>query len=142
MLLIDVNLLVYASSTESPQHPRASRWLREQLERSRRIGIPWESAIGFVRVVSNPRLFARPASVSAAWTVAHAWLEHPNVWIPLPTDAHLEFVTDLMRPELGANDIHDVHLAALAISHGLKLATHDHGFGRFEGLRWFDPIAS
>ena len=24
--------------------------------------------------------------------------------------------------------------------HGLRLATHDHGFARFDGLRWFDPI--
>jgi predicted nucleic acid-binding protein len=34
----------------------------------------------------------------------------------------------------------DVEIAALAIEHGLVLATHDHGFGRFKALRWLDPL--
>jgi hypothetical protein len=31
-------------------------------------------------------------------------------------------------------------IAALAIEHGLVLATHDHGFRRFTQLRVFDPL--
>jgi len=31
-------------------------------------------------------------------------------------------------------------LAVLAIEHGLVLASHDHGFRRFAGLRTIDPI--
>jgi predicted nucleic acid-binding protein len=51
-----------------------------------------------------------------------------------------------MRELLGdgswvANDVPDAHLAALAISHGLRLASHDSGFGRLAALRWFDPLS-
>ena len=35
----------------------------------------------------------------------------------------------------------DVELAALAIEHGLVLASHDSGFRRFDGLRTVDPLA-
>ena len=32
-------------------------------------------------------------------------------------------------------------VAALAIERGPTLATHDHGFARFGGLRWTDPLS-
>jgi predicted nucleic acid-binding protein len=35
----------------------------------------------------------------------------------------------------------DAHLAALAIEYGRTLQTTDRGFGRFEGLRWENPLA-
>lgn len=38
---------------------------------------------------------------------------------------------------LVANDVPDARLAALAVEHGLRLATTDHGFPRLE---WFDPL--
>ena len=41
---------------------------------------------------------------------------------------------------VSSNDVPDVYHAALAIERGLTLATHDHGFARFAGLRWTDPL--
>jgi uncharacterized protein len=35
----------------------------------------------------------------------------------------------------------NAHLAALAITHGATLASSDHDFARFAGLRWLDPLA-
>lgn len=34
----------------------------------------------------------------------------------------------------------DAWLAALALSHGCRLATADRGFARFEDLDWFVPV--
>jgi len=34
----------------------------------------------------------------------------------------------------------DAWLAALALSHGCRMATADRGFARFEGLDWFVPV--
>jgi toxin-antitoxin system PIN domain toxin len=141
MILIDVNLLVYASATESPQHKRSRSWLERELRSGEPVGIPWESLNGFVRIVCQRRFFERPATLSDAWDRVRAWLDHPNVWIPSPTESHMNYVGELIESGHRGNDIHDIHLAALAISHGLRLATHDHGFARFEGLRWFDPLS-
>jgi len=33
-----------------------------------------------------------------------------------------------------------LEIAALAIEHGLVLASHDHGFRRFSGLRFVDAL--
>jgi predicted nucleic acid-binding protein len=35
----------------------------------------------------------------------------------------------------------DVEIAALAIEHGLILASRDHGVRRFSRLRFLDPLA-
>ena len=43
-------------------------------------------------------------------------------------------------PGLRSEDVPDIELAALAIEHGLVLASHDSGFRRFSGLRTVDPI--
>lgn len=36
----------------------------------------------------------------------------------------------------------DVHLAALAIEHGLTLCSADGGFARYPKLRWINPLAA
>ena len=143
MILVDANLLVYAFAASMPEHERTRTWLDEQLASGRQVGLPWESLNAFVRLVSNPRVFTKPASTMAAWGQVERWIGHPGVWIPVPTPHHAAVVEELIgQNDIAANDIPDVHLAALAISHGLRLASHDAGFGRYPGLRWFDPLAS
>jgi predicted nucleic acid-binding protein len=48
----------------------------------------------------------------------------------------------LARSSAGGNLVPDVHLAALAIEHGLTLVTSDAGFARFPGLAWQHPLAA
>jgi predicted nucleic acid-binding protein len=40
------------------------------------------------------------------------------------------------------NLVPDAYLAALAVSHGCRLATSDRGFARFPGLDFFDPVTA
>lgn len=39
-MIVDANLLLYASDTDSPFHPRAYHWLVAQPEGDRRLGVP------------------------------------------------------------------------------------------------------
>jgi predicted nucleic acid-binding protein len=48
----------------------------------------------------------------------------------------------IQRYDLRGNLISDAHLAALAIEHGLTLASADTDFARFKELRWVDPVTS
>ena len=67
MILVDVNLLVYAHVGSFAQHAAAREWLDERINGAAPVGLPWPSLLGFVRLVSNPRIFDRPSSVGAAW---------------------------------------------------------------------------
>ena len=75
------------------------------------------------------------------WATAAAFLEHPTVRLVAPGAGHAAIAAELAStPGLRSEDVPDVELAALAIEHGLVLASHDHGFRRFSGLRVIDPL--
>ena len=142
MILVDANLLVYAQVSALPQHEPARAWLDERLAGVPPVGLPWESLLGFVRIVSNPRIFQRPLSVASGWAQVQSWLGCAPVWIPEPTERHAEVLGGLLRvPGLRANHVPDAHLAALALEHGLTVCSTDGDFARFQGVRWENPIA-
>jgi hypothetical protein len=122
------------------QHERARSWLDAQMAGAR-VGLPWQSLVAFVRLVTNPRLFDRPEAPRDAWRQVEQWLDAEPAWIPVPTERHREVLGRLLD-ETGAraNLVHDAHLAALAIEHGLTVASTDGDFARFPGLRWIDPL--
>jgi toxin-antitoxin system PIN domain toxin len=141
MILVDANLLIYASVADMPQHQRARKWLDEQINGSARVGLPWPSLLAFMRIASNPRLF-ESASLTQARAQVQAWLGQPSTWIPLPTEAHGAILDQLLAGEQSHLLIADAHLAALALEHGLALCSSDGDFARFPGLRWQNPLAT
>ena len=142
MILVDANLLVYAHVSSLAQHERARAWLDARLSGPSPVGLPWESLVAFVRLVSNPRVFERPLTVAEAWAQVEGWLSCPSAWVPGPTERHADLLGGLLRaPGLRANHVPDAHLAALAMAHGLLLCSTDADFARFPGLRWENPIA-
>jgi uncharacterized protein len=141
VILVDANLLIYAYSSRAPEHARARAWLDARLTGSHRVGVPWESVVAFLRVVTHPRLAARPARVERAWRQIEEWLGAPVAWIPSPTDRHAETLGTLLALT-GATGphVHDAHLAAIALQHGLVLCSTDRDFARYPGLRWENPL--
>jgi uncharacterized protein len=141
VILVDANLLVYAHVASFPQHKAARGWLDAKLSGVERVGLPWPSVLGFIRLVSNPRVFERPESVAKAWKQAEAWLRCPACWVPVPGDRHEDILHRLLdSPGLRSNHVPDAHLAALAIEHDLLLCSTDGDFARFGGLRWQNPL--
>jgi toxin-antitoxin system PIN domain toxin len=142
VILVDANLLIYAQISSSTDHEQARAWLSARLGSGLRVGIPWASILAYLRITTNPRVYARPLTITAAWEDVGSWLEQPGTWIPDPTEQH---ATVLQRLLLGGavhgNLVTDAHLAALAIEHGLTLMTADRGFARFPGLRFENPVA-
>jgi toxin-antitoxin system PIN domain toxin len=141
VILLDANILVYAHVSSTAQHPIARTWLDQKINGPVRVGMPWQSLLAFVRLVSNPRVFERPASIESAWKQVGAWLDCPNVWIPLPTERHREVLDSLLPSTYGrSNLIPDADLAAIAIEHGLTLYSADGDFARFPNLDWQNPL--
>ncbi len=141
MILVDANVLIYASVDSFTQHERARRWLDERLNGTAPVGLPWASLLAFLRVTTNPRVFEQPTAVSDAWRQVLAWLAAERAWVPQPTERHREILGQLLAaPGVQANLVQDAHLAALAIEHGLILCSTDGDFARFDGLRWENPL--
>jgi uncharacterized protein len=141
VILVDANLLIYAHVSSMPQHAQARDWLDAQLSSSAPVGLPWPSLLGFLRIVTNPRVFERPEPIAEAWRQVETWLEAEVAWIPQPTERHRDVLGVLFTAGgLQGNLVPDAHLAALAIEHGLLLCSTDGDFGRFPDLRWQNPL--
>ena len=142
MILLDANLLVYAKFSDLPQHAASRDFLEKSMNRPARVGLPWPSLLAFVRLASNPRIFAKPLSAEDAWAQVCEWLDHPRVWVPEPTPDHREVLGRfLVDGRATGNLVPDAHLAALAVCHGLTLCSTDSDFARFDGLDWRNPLA-
>ena len=142
MILIDVNLLLYAHATGYPEHSKTHAWLDRQINDRMGVGLPWSSLLGFVRLATNRRVLTKPGTVGEAWHQVRMWLSNETVWIPQPTERHADILGTLLAlPGINANLVPDAHLAALAMEHGLTLCSNDGDFARFLGLRWFNPLA-
>lgn len=60
MILIDANILIYATDPRSERDEQARGRLDGQLNGDIRVGLPWQSLLAFIRVMTNPRVFERP----------------------------------------------------------------------------------
>lgn len=141
-MLVDANILIYATDRQSRDHERAATWLADQINGAGRVALPWSSLTGFLRITTHPRASAQPLSPAAAWTFIEAWLAQEAVWIPAPTDRHADVLGTLVakyRPT--GNLVPDTDLAALAIEHGLAICSADTDFARFSEVRWHNPLA-
>jgi toxin-antitoxin system PIN domain toxin len=143
MNLIDTNLLIYATFRNAPEHQQARSWLQRQLaESAGAVVLCWPVVYAFVRLMTSARVFGRHAvSVKDGWTVALSYIHQPGVRLVASGAGHLAIATELAQtPGLRSDDVPDIEIAALAIEHGLGLASHDRGFRRFAGVRVIDPL--
>jgi uncharacterized protein len=143
MILVDANLLVYGHVRTFQQHERARAWLDSVFNGNSGVGLPWHSLLAFLRIVTNPRIFQIPETLSDAWKQVEAWLDCEVAWIPEPTERHREVLGSLLGASgMQANLVPDAHLASLAIEHGLILCSTDGDFARFQNLRWQNPLSA
>jgi hypothetical protein len=142
MLLPDVNVLVYAHRQDGPEYPLDRPWLEELVSADAAFGMADVVLSGFLRIVTNPRVFARPTPVNLAVSFAEELRAQPNCVTVAPGPRHWSIFSRLCL-EAGAkgNLVADAYLAALAIESGSEWITSDRGFSRFPGLRWRHPLA-
>ena len=141
MKIVDLNLLIYAVNEASAHHAQAKSWLETQMNGTESIGIPWLVILGFVRIMTNGKIFPNPLSEVQATDLIDKWLQNPLVRVPDPEPGHWRLIKELIHETGTAGNLtSDIHLAAIAIGHGAKLFTLDADFSRFRGLRWEKPF--
>jgi predicted nucleic acid-binding protein len=81
--------------------------------------------------------------VAGALSELRSLLESPSLVLLSETARHPEVMDALLRQSgVAGNLVHDAHIAALCLEHGVnELVTADRDFLRFGGLRVFNPLA-
>lgn len=141
-MIVDANLLLYAVDENSAHNAAAGAWLEQTLGGDSRVGLPWQTIGAFLRIVTHPRVTENPLTAADAWRYVEDWLAVPVVWIPPATETTARVYARLSaHVEITANLVPDAQLAALALEHGVEIASADTDFLRFPGLRWTNPLA-
>ena len=142
MRAVDTNVLVYTGRVEPPEHAAAQRVLQDLATGSELWVLPWPCVYEFLRVVTHPRVFYPPTPIMEAWAEVEVLLDSPSA-VPIAEGArHREILRDLLHAvPLTGNVLHDAHIAALLIEHGVdEIITADEDFRRFPGLKVTNPF--
>lgn len=143
MILVDANLLLYATNHSAAEHEATRTWLDARLNATARVGLPWPSLLAFVRLSTNPVVVRDAVKPAVAWRQVEEWLACECAWIPLPGARHQQILGELLKgPLITSRLVGDAHLAALSIEHGLTLCSTDGDFAKFPGLTWQNPLAA
>ncbi len=136
VLCIDVNVLVYAVRPDTSHHEVALTAIEEMRHGTEPVALLPEVAVGFLRVVTNQRIFKSPESLDGAIEALNSVLASPVIRMTEAGPGRWAVFEDLVqgRDFLGG-DIHDALLASASIDMDATLVTADQGFARFPALR-------
>jgi toxin-antitoxin system PIN domain toxin len=142
VILLDVNVLVYAHREDTSDHEAYLEWLEESAGAEAPFGISDLVLSGFLRVVTHPRVFKVPSPMKVALAFAQTLRDRPNCVLISPGARHWEIFANLCRiAGVKGNLVADAYLAALAIESGSEWITTDQDYSRFPGLRWRHPLS-
>jgi hypothetical protein len=141
MVLIDVNVLVYAHRRDCLNHIAYRHWLENCISSDQAYGMSDLVLSAFLRIVTHPRIFKVPTRLEDALRFASEVRAPANCVVVSPGTRHWEIFTRLCAAAgVKGNLVPDAYLAALAIESGSEWITTDRDYSRFPGLRWRHPL--
>jgi toxin-antitoxin system PIN domain toxin len=143
MILVDVNLLLFAYNKRAPEHPAARQWWASAMTGRQPVGIAWVVVLGFLRMSTSAHVAKEPLSLDEATSIVDDWFEASVTELIHPTPRHWTALRQQLKAGHATSSLTtDAHLATLAIEHGATLYTTDRDFTRFPGLKFVNPLDS
>lgn len=143
MIVVDVNILIYAHNAGAPQHRVARHWVENAFTGTERIGLPWAVAHGFLRLTTDGPSMMKPFSINEAAAIVDDWFAAPAVTPIVPGVRYWSILRDLMiATGVRGSLVSDAHIAALALENDASVCTTDRDFLRFASVRLINPLAS
>jgi toxin-antitoxin system PIN domain toxin len=137
MVILDINVLVYAAHRESPDHDHFKAWVEQLLASDRVFGVPEVVLCNVIRVLTLPRPWKRRMSTAEALAFCDALRSSPRCLVLQPSERHWALFEDLcLHGGVQANLVNDAYLAAFALDRDAEWVTADGDFGKFPGLKW------
>jgi toxin-antitoxin system PIN domain toxin len=104
----------------------------------------WPVLLGYIRIVTNPRMVSPPLSTAEAMSSIDSLLARPNARAVGELDGFWLAFREMAGPVSARGGlVTDAHIAALMRQHGVReIWTHDRDFRKFDGIVVRDPFAS
>ncbi|MGH8072155.1 MAG: TA system VapC family ribonuclease toxin [Candidatus Entotheonellia bacterium] len=97
MILLDVNILVYAHREDTTDHPADRDWVEEMINSGGAYGVSELVLSGFMRVVTHPKVFERPTPFEVALDVVNQIRGQPQAVPIRPGPRHWAIFEKLLR---------------------------------------------
>jgi uncharacterized protein len=137
-----VNILLYASDSDSPYHESARSFLETCIRQEELFCLAWPTVMSCLRIATHPSVFGRPLTHHEAMANVETLLTLPHTRFLAEDNGFWEVYRELTAkvPTRG-NLVPDAHLAAILRQHGVRtLYTHDRDFLKFPFLDVRDPL--
>jgi toxin-antitoxin system PIN domain toxin len=100
VIVPDINLLVYAYNADAPHHEATKQWWEQVLSEDEPVGLLWAVILGFMRLMTHPRVVVDPLAPAEALAMVRSWVERPSVQLLEPGPRHL-FLMEKLLEEAG-----------------------------------------
>lgn len=141
MIVLDVNLLIYAYDTTCKDHGKALKWVEEVFSGDEIVGLPWQTISAFLRILTYRETYGERFTMDRAIAIVEEWRALPQVRTLHQGNGFWKIFREmLIQGDARGKLTSDAALAALTIEYGGVLYTNDRDFARFPGLRWVNPL--
>jgi uncharacterized protein len=141
MMLLDVNVLVYAHREDVNRHAEIKAWLETSVRTRPGVAVSDLVLSGCLRVITHPKIFKEPTPTVRALEFLDDFRGRKEVQVLAPGPDHWNLFTELCRKaDARGNLVPDAYHAALAMEFGCEWISLDRGFARFPGLKWRHPL--
>ncbi len=138
---IDINILLYATDSDSPFHAKAREFLDNQIGEGD-CHFVWDTLYGFLRISTHPGIFKNPLPPKIALENVRSVCDALGATVLAPDETSWEIFVNLsQRLAIKGKLVPDAVIASVLEANGIsKIFTHDRDFWRFPALRPSDPI--
>jgi toxin-antitoxin system PIN domain toxin len=142
VIALDTNILIHAHRRGTAHHEPALALLAGLAGGHAPYALFWPSLYEFLRVVTHHRVFDPPSTTAEALEAIRDFLAPPIVQVLSETVRHPSLLERVLQESrVTGNLIHDAHLVALAMEHGVhEILTLDGDFARFPQVASRNPF--
>lgn len=140
---LDVNILVYASNEEAPEHERAAALVAHIAAGPTLTVLLWPVLMGYLRIATHPAIFPSPLSPTVAMANVESLLGPRHIRAAGERDGFWTAYRSAAGPVAPrGNLVPDAHIAALMGQHGVsRIWSRDRDLRKFDGITAVDPFA-
>jgi len=139
---VDVNVLLYASNADAPEHERATALVQHLASGPELVVLCWPTVMGYLRIATHPSIFSRPLAHGEAMANIEVLAAQPHVRVVGESSRFWEIYRSLAAdvPARG-NGVPDAHLVALMVEHGVDIIwSRDRDFRKYPSVVARDPF--
>jgi uncharacterized protein len=115
MLLLDVNVLIYANRIDAERHEEYRRWVLDVVEGDEPYAVSDFVLNGYLRIVTDRRIYTNPTKLEEAMSFVQAIRHQEHAVVVNPGSRHWSIFDELCRlADAKGKLVPDAYLAALA----------------------------